>query len=209
MNGVVSNNSQWAGKNYNTEKVTGARIAIGQKFAEDWKATLTYSYQRQLTHGAWDQDPTIGGALGADGTTLVNGPVRSIGKHNVVRFGPEYKQYYAKTLDFHLDGDVGIGDLVYANTYWAQDDKWVNEYSEYMQYLNVNANPPNTSFNASTQQGFTCHTDPYYSTLLPAIPLNRTAAAAHRFSTMTTFNTSTAGPTNCGCNRRRADAFTG
>ena len=166
VNGTVSNNSQWAGQNYNTEKVTGARVALGQKIADGWKATLTYSYQRQLTHGAWDQDPTIGGALGADGTTLVNGPVRSIGDHNVVRFGPEYKQYYTKTLDFHLDGDVGIGDLVYANTYWAQDDKWVNEYSEYMQYLNVGANPPDTSFNASTQQGFTCLTDPYYSTLL-------------------------------------------
>ncbi len=159
VNGVVSNNSQWAGKNYNTEKVTGARIAIGQKFAENWKATLTYSYQRQLTHGAWDQDPTIGGAIGADGTTLVNGPVRSIGTHNVVRFGPEYKQYYVKTLDFHLEGDVGIGDLVYANTYWAQDQHWTNEYSEYMQY--VNTGPP-SNLTAPYPQGFTCQTDPYW-----------------------------------------------
>ncbi len=65
VNGVVSNNSQWAGQNYNTEKVDGARIALGQKIADGWKATLTYSYQRKLTHGAWDEDPTIGGALGA------------------------------------------------------------------------------------------------------------------------------------------------
>jgi iron complex outermembrane receptor protein len=159
VNGVVSNNSQWAGKNYNTEKVTGARIAIGQKFAEGWNATLTYSYQKQLTHGAWDQDPTIGGALGADGTTLVNGPVRSIGSHNVARFGPEYKQFYVKTLDFHLDGDVGIGDLVYASTYWAQDQHWTNEYSEYMQY--VNTGPPK-NLTAGYPQGFTCTTDPYW-----------------------------------------------
>jgi iron complex outermembrane receptor protein len=159
VNGVVSNNSQWAGKNYNTEKVTGARIAIGQKFAEGWNATLTYSYQRQLTHGAWDQDPSIGGALGADGTTLVNGPVRSIGSHNVARFGPENKQFYVRTLDFHLDGDVGIGDLVYASTYWAQDQHWTNEYSEYMQY--VNTGPPK-NLTAPYPQGFTCTTDPYW-----------------------------------------------
>jgi iron complex outermembrane receptor protein len=159
VNGVVSNNSQWAGKNYNTEKVTGARIAIGQKFAEGWNATLTYSYQRQLTHGAWDQDPSIGGALGADGTTLVNGPVRSIGSHNVARFGPENKQFYVRTLDFHLDGDVGIGDLVYASTYWAQDQHWTNEYSEYMQY--VNTGPPK-NLTAGYPQGFTCTTDPYW-----------------------------------------------
>ena len=62
-----------------------------------------------------------------------------------MRFGPEYKQYYTKSLDFHLDGDVGIGDLVLRHTYWAQDDRWVNEYSEYMQYVNTNPSRPATS----------------------------------------------------------------
>src|SRR5882757_5939724 len=160
VNGAMSNNSAWAGKNYNTEKVTGARIALGQKFSEGWKASLTYSYQRQLTHGAWDEDPTIGGAMDYLGN-LVDGPARPLPANTVVRFGPEFKQYYTKTLDFHLDGDVGIGDLVYASTYWAQDDRWVNEYSEYMQYLNQYESPPNTSFNASTQQAFNCLTDPF------------------------------------------------
>ena len=162
INGTVSNNSQWAGRNYNQEKVEGARVALGQKIADEWKATLTYSYQRQLTHGAWDENPSIGGALDENGN-LVNGPVRSLGQKNVDRFGPEFKQYYVKTLDFHLDGDVGIGDLVYASTYWAQDDRWVNEYSEYMQY--VNTGPPK-NVNAVGVQGFTCLTDPTYSTLL-------------------------------------------
>ena len=157
VNGTISNNSQWAGHDYNVEKVTGARIALGQAIADGWKASLTYSYQRQLTHGAWDQDPTIGGAVAADGT-LVNGPVRSLGTHNVVRFGPEFKQFYAKTLDFHLDGDVGIGDLVYASTYWAQDVRWVNEYSEYMQYINTG------SVNATGRQAFDCLTDPINGT---------------------------------------------
>ena len=153
VNGTVSNNSQWAGRDYNVEKVTGARIALGQVIADGWKTSLTYSYQRQLTHGAWDQDPTIGGAVAADGT-LVNGPVRPLGEHNVARFGPEFKQFYVKTLDFHLDGDVGIGDLVYANTYWAQDDRTVNEYSEYMQYVNT------SSLTATSRQAFDCLTDP-------------------------------------------------
>src|ERR1700733_9352308 len=136
VNGVVSNNSAWAGNDYNVEKVEGARIALGQKFSDAWKATLTYSYQRQLTHGAWDEDPTIGGATDYLGN-LVNAPARPLPANPVVRFGPEIEEYYTKTLDFHLDGDVGIGDLVYASTYWAQDDRWVNEYSEYMQYINT------------------------------------------------------------------------
>jgi len=159
VNGAVSNNAAWAGKDYNVEKVTGGRIAIGQKFAEGWNATLTYGYQKQLTHGAWDQDPTIGGALNYLGA-LVDGPQRPLPPNTVVRFGPEFKQYYAKMADFHLDGDVGIGDLVFASTYWAQDDRWVNEYSEYMQYLNQYANPPDPYFNASTQQAYNCLTDP-------------------------------------------------
>ena len=163
VNGTVSNNSQWSGKNYNVEKVTGGRIALGEKFTDDWKATLTYSYQRQLTHGAWDENPTIGGAVDENGD-LVNGPIRPLGQKNVDRFGPEFKQYYTKSLDFHLEGDVGIGDLVYANTYWAQDDVWVNEYSEYMQY--VNTGPP-SSLTAASRQAFTCRTDPIYSPLVP------------------------------------------
>jgi len=160
VNGSVSNNSAWAGKNYNTEKVTGGRIALAQKIADGWKASVTYSYQRQLTHGAWDEDPTIGGAMDYLGN-LVDGPARPLPANTVVRFGPEFKQYYTKTLDFHLDGDVGIGDLVFASTYWAQDDRWVNEYSEYMQYLNQYANPPDAYYNASTQQAYTCLTDPF------------------------------------------------
>jgi outer membrane receptor protein involved in Fe transport len=158
VNGTVSNNSQWAGRNYNVEKVTGGRAAIAQKFSEGWKATLTYSYQRELTHGAWDENPTIGGATDVNGN-LINGPARSLGRRNVDRFGPEFKRYYTKTLDFHLDGDVGIGDLVYASTYWAQDDRWVNEYSEYMQY--INSGPP-SFLTATSQQAYTCLTDPIY-----------------------------------------------
>ncbi|MDP9066059.1 MAG: TonB-dependent receptor plug domain-containing protein, partial [Pseudomonadota bacterium] len=102
VNGTVSDNSAWAGRNYNVEKVTGARIAASQVISDGWKATLTYSYQRQLIHGAWDEDPTIGG---------VDGPVTPLHPNTVVRFGPELRQNYTKTLDFHLDGDVGIGDL--------------------------------------------------------------------------------------------------
>jgi len=165
VNGTVSNNSQWAGKNYNNEKITGGRLAVSQVFAQDWTGTLTGSYQRQLTHGAWDEDPTIGGAVNtiSGSPVLVNGPAHPLGTNNVVRFGPEYKQYYTKTMNFHLDGDVGIGDLVYANTWWAQDDRWVNEYSEYMQY--INSSP---SYNATTQQSNNCLTGPTNGT--PTIP---------------------------------------
>jgi outer membrane receptor protein involved in Fe transport len=154
VNGTVSNNFDWAGNAYNVERVTGARIALGQVFSDSWKADLTYSYQRQLAHGSWDQNTTIGGATDFNGNPI-NGPLRSFGQNNVDRFGPEFKQYYAKTLDLHVNGDAGIGDLVYASTYWAQDDRWVNEYSEYMQY--VNTGPP-SNLTAASRQAFDCQT---------------------------------------------------
>jgi iron complex outermembrane recepter protein len=157
VNGTVSNNSEWAGRDYNTQRVNGGRFAISQRLAEGWKATLTTSYQSQLTHGAWDQEPTTGGAVNLLGQP-VNGPVRPLGEDNVARFGPEFKQYYTKTLDFHLDGDVGIGDLIYANTWWAQDQRTVNEYSEYMQYVHTN------SLNATSRQAFDCLKDPINGT---------------------------------------------
>jgi outer membrane receptor protein involved in Fe transport len=172
VNGTVSNNAQWAGQNYNVERVGGGRFALGQKIADGWKATLTASYQKQITHGAWDENPTIGGAIGAAASNygqLIDGPARSFGQKNVDRFGPELKQFYAKTLDFHLEGDVGIGDLVYANTYWAQDDTWVNEYSEYMQY--VNTGPPN-NYTAANRESFTCLSGPVGDApASPATPL--------------------------------------
>jgi iron complex outermembrane recepter protein len=172
VNGTVSNNAQYAGKDYNVERVGGGRLALGQKIADGWKATLTASYQKQIVHGAWDENPTIGGANcgpNADPTGVIcpDGPQRSFGQKNVDRFGPEFKQFYAKTLDFHLDGDVGIGDLVYAGTYWAQDDTYVNEYSEYMQYANTG--PPN-DYTATNRQSFACLNGPTLAS--PGTPLS-------------------------------------
>ena len=196
----MSNNAAWAGNNYNVKKVEGARLALGQKIADGLNASLTWSYQRQLTHGAWDEDPTIGGARNYLGN-LVDGPARALPPNTVARFGPEFKQYYAKTLDFHLYGDVGIGDLVYASTYWAQDDRWVNEYSEYMQYLN---HTPTRRTGISTQARNRRTTASQTPSTGPA-----SAAASRRTNTTTTITTSIDSPTSCAWPRRKAAGFTG
>ncbi len=36
-------------------------------------------------------------------------------------------------VDFHVDGDVGIADLVFASTYWSLPTRQNNEYSQYME----------------------------------------------------------------------------
>ena len=143
VNGAVSNNAQWARNNYNREHVEGGRAALKAVLGDRWSASLTYSFQRQNTIGAWDEDPTLA-------------------PRTVERFGPESNNFQTKTLDFHVDGDVGIGDLVFASTYWSQPRRQWNEYSQYEQNFNAGGkNVPPTGY-PGTQEGFTCLNDPYY-----------------------------------------------
>ncbi len=145
VNGAVSNNAPWAGTDYNREHVEGGRVALRLVLNEGWSGSFTYGYQRQYTHGAWDEDPTLA-------------------PRTVERFGPESNNFQAKMFDLHIDGDVGIGDLVFASTYWALPRRQWNEYSQYEQNFNAGArNTPPTGF-PGTQEGFTCLNDPYFGT---------------------------------------------
>jgi len=132
VNGAVSNNAPWARNDYNRAHVEGGRVALKAVLNERWSASLTYSYQRQSTLGAWDEDPNL--------------PPRT-----VERFGPESHKFEAKMLDLHVDGDVGIGDLVFASTYWALPTRQQNEYSQYIENYQGGAN-----------EGVTCLNDPVY-----------------------------------------------
>ncbi len=143
-NGTVSNNAQWAGNDYNTEHEEGGRIAARAVFSEAWSATLSFDYQRLTALGAWDEDPNYG-------------------PRKVARFGPEFLGNQAKIGQFHLDGDVGIADLVFASTYWSLPTRRQDEYSQYMENFAPSYTPffPNGA-PAGSQQGFTCLHDPAY-----------------------------------------------
>ena len=139
VNGVVSTNAAWARNNYNTQHIDGGRAAIKQVFNDDWSLLFTYNYQSQRHAGAWDQDQS------------------RYSPRKVSRFGPENGDNYVKTLDLHLEGDVGIGDLVYASTYWSQPSRSTIEYSEYVQYSTV------PGFTAANIQAYACLHDPITS----------------------------------------------
>jgi iron complex outermembrane receptor protein len=139
VNTAVSNNAQWARNDYNRAHVEGGRVALKGVLNDRWNATLTYSFQRQSTLGAWDEDPNLA-------------------PRTVERFGPESHRFEARTLDFHVDGDVGIGDLVFASTYWALPTRQQNEYSQYIEnyggFFGVKG----------SNEGVTCVNDPVYGT---------------------------------------------
>ena len=132
VNTAVSDNAPWARNNYNREHAEGGRLALKGVLNDKWSATLTYSYQHQTARGAWDEDPSL--------------PPRT-----VARFGPESHHFEAKTLEFHVDGDIGIADLVFASTYWALPTRQQNEYSQYIENIAGGA-----------LEGLTCQNDPVY-----------------------------------------------
>jgi iron complex outermembrane recepter protein len=140
LNGTVSNNAAWAGNNYNHEDIYGGRAAVSYKIADSWSALLSGNFQTQSTHGAWDQDP------------------ERYGERNVARFGPESGERINRLMSLTVQGDVGIGDLIYAGGYWNRANHTVNEYSEYAQYANIQPNITGYQTYAGWVQSFACQT---------------------------------------------------
>ncbi len=153
VNGSVSDNAQWARNNYNRENVEGGRVALKAQFSAGWDALLTYGFQRQHTNGAWDEDPTLA-------------------PRTVSRFGPESNLFETNMIDFHVDGDVGIGDLVFASTYWNQERRQWDEYSQYEQ--NHRRRPVQHPVHYVLRHGAGGR---HYAHHRPAIPLNFMAIA--------------------------------
>ena len=157
-NGTISNNAEWAGNDYNTEHQEGGRIAIKGVLNDSWSATLSFDYQRLTALGAWDEDPNIG-------------------PRKVSRFGPEFLGNQDKIGQLHVDGDVGIADLVFASTYWSLPTRRQDEYSQYMENFAPSYTPffPNGA-PAGSQQGFACQHDP----VDPPDPIGVVAAILER-----------------------------
>ena len=139
LNGVVSTDSQWARNDYNTEKQYGGRAALTQKIGDSWTAVLTANYQRQNTAGCWCQDPD------------------RYGEREVAHFGPEGISDSFTDYDLNVQGDVGIGDLVFASTFWTYPYHYATEYSEYVQY---NPFPDSYQNSPALLQSLACQTGP-------------------------------------------------
>ncbi|HUN72086.1 MAG TPA: TonB-dependent receptor [Steroidobacteraceae bacterium] len=139
VNGAVSTDAQWARNDYNTEKQYGGRAAISQKLGDSWTAVLTANYQQQNTTGCWCQDPD------------------RYGLREVAHFGPEGISDSFTDYDLNVQGDVGIGDLIYASAFWTYPYHYTTEYSEYVQY---NPFPDSYQNSPALLQSLTCMTGP-------------------------------------------------
>lgn len=115
-NGVTVSNRRWAGQDYNQEETTGGRVSALVDLSDQWRILGSAMTQTTDTVGAWDHDPTERGDL------------------EVVRLGPEYTNLDYSQLAFTVTGDLDIGDLVYATSYFDREDLAVNDYSSYVEY---------------------------------------------------------------------------
>ena len=141
LNGVVSTNAPWARNDYNTEKEYGGRAAIAQRISDSWKAVLTVYYQNQEAAGSWSQELSL--------------PPAELRKD--ARFGPENITDSFTDYDLNVEGDVGIGDLVYSSAFWTYPYHYTTEYSNYVQY---NPFPSYYQNSPSLLQSLTCQTGP-------------------------------------------------
>src|SRR5262249_25004524 len=73
-------------------------------------------YQQQHYRGSWDQDPS------------------NVGPRALRRFSPQGGFNYGRFLEVHVEGDIGIGDLVYAGGLSSQDFSRLYDFSDYSQY---------------------------------------------------------------------------
>jgi outer membrane receptor protein involved in Fe transport/tetratricopeptide (TPR) repeat protein len=132
VDGITSTNAAWAGNNFNTRNSYGGRIALLQNIGENWRVLLSGNYQQQIYHGSWEDDPTLAG-LREDR-----------------EFAPSGGYNYARFLELHVEGDVGIADLVYIGGISSLASARHYNFSEYSQYSSY----------AGFVQPLTCVTDP-------------------------------------------------
>ena len=102
LNGVTSSNAPWAGSDENTQDVLGGRIAIQHAVSDSWLLRITGNYEQRRYSGSWDEDPT------------------NVGARAQRVFSPQGGYNYARFLELYVEGDVGIGDLVYVGGHSSQ-----------------------------------------------------------------------------------------
>jgi outer membrane receptor protein involved in Fe transport/tetratricopeptide (TPR) repeat protein len=132
VDGITSTNAAWAANNFNTRETYGGRIALLQNIGENWHVLLSGNYQQQTYRGTWEDNPTLAGP------------------REVREFSPSGGYNYARFLESHVDGDVGIADLVYIGGISSLASGRLYNFSEYSQYSNY----------AGFVQPLTCVTDP-------------------------------------------------
>ena len=114
--GQVVDNAPFVEEDFNTEKKTGARAALGIDLSDNWTATLKANYQDQRTQGVFDHDP------------------ENVGDLEVERFfSDSYRDEFLQ-LSGTVEGKIGGLDFSYSGSFLDRDTSYVNDYSEYAEY---------------------------------------------------------------------------
>ena len=115
-NGVTVSNDRWAEDDYNEEETLGFRATLRSDLGERWRGTIAAVHQKTEFEGAWDHEP------------------RRVGNLENARFGPEYGEQQYIQVGWTLEGNLGIGDIVYAGAYFERNRDVILDYSDYVEY---------------------------------------------------------------------------
>ncbi len=116
-NGVTVDNAGFVQDDYNEEKVSGFRAALRTDHGDRWTSTVSALHQTSDIQGSWDYEPDLGGG------------------RDVSRFLPEQSDLSYSQLALTMEGDLDIGDLVYAGAYYKRNSDTVSDYSSYVAYV--------------------------------------------------------------------------
>ena len=116
-NGVTVSNDRFVEDDYNEETASGFRAALRTNHGDRWTSTLSALHQESDIDGSWDYEPDLGG------------------EREVTRFLAEESDLSYSQLALTLEGDVGIGDLVYAGAYYQRNTQQLSDYSSYVAYV--------------------------------------------------------------------------
>lgn len=117
VNGVSVSNSRYVEDDCNEEEVSGFRASLRTNLGERWTGMLSVLNQESDIKGSWDYEPDLGG------------------DREVTRFLPEQSDLSYGQVALTLEGDLGIGELVYAGAYYRRNSETVSDYSSYVAYV--------------------------------------------------------------------------
>lgn len=92
------------------------RAPLRSDLGERWRGTIAAVHQKTEFEGAWDHEP------------------RRVGNLENGRFGPEYGEQQYTQVGWTLEGNLGIGDIVYAGAYFERNRDVILDYSDYVEY---------------------------------------------------------------------------
>ncbi|EGD57986.1 TonB-dependent receptor [Novosphingobium nitrogenifigens DSM 19370] len=115
---ISVNNAESVKKNFNDVETWGGRAALKVELGDDWTIQPSIQGQKQLSHGSFAYDKSVGML------------------ETALKFTPYHDDSWIQT-GLVVQGKIGSLDLTYAGSYLQRHDDGVSDYSDYSYFYDV------------------------------------------------------------------------